>query len=85
METTEESEDYVTEESEVDAVACASIERRAPSYRPACKYSVETPKNNGVIGWAYLRRCMQSGSMRNRRRIWKVSEQLLDMVNKLAL
>ncbi|KAH7911423.1 hypothetical protein BJ138DRAFT_926209 [Hygrophoropsis aurantiaca] len=33
-------------------------------------------KFNMSMTWAYIRRCMASGSMRNRRRIWKVVEDI---------
>jgi hypothetical protein len=38
-----------------------------------------------VIDWVYLRRCLRSGSMRNRQRIWQVVEQIEDMADKLGI
>jgi hypothetical protein len=38
-----------------------------------------------VIDWVYLRRCLRSGSTRNRRRIWRVVEQIEDMADKLGI
>jgi F-box domain len=71
--------------SDRDAVARAWVERSAPWYLPYSGVSVETLNSKVVIGWAYLRRCLESGSMKNRRRIWKVAEQLGNMADELAL
>lgn len=38
-----------------------------------------------VVGWEYLKRCIDSGSMRNRRRIWMVAEQLEEMADRLGI
>jgi hypothetical protein len=54
-----------------DALARSWIITNAPWYYPD-----EGSSPEGVVGWEYLQRCIDSGSMRNRRRIWRVAEQL---------
>jgi hypothetical protein len=71
--------------SDRDAVAHAWIKCSAPWYLPTSDNSVKPRKSKGVIGWLYLRRCLESGSMKNRRRISKVVEQLWKIVDDLAL
>jgi hypothetical protein len=71
--------------SDRDAVAHAWIHCSAPWYRPTSYNSLGTLKSTEVVGWVYLRRCIESRSMRNRRRIWKIAEQLCKMADELAL
>lgn len=37
------------------------------------------------LGWNYLRCCADSGSMRNRRRIWSIAEQLEKMADEMCI
>jgi hypothetical protein len=43
-------------------------------------YAVQDVNVDGSIvgqnAWAYLRRCVDNGSMLNRKRIWSIAEQL---------
>ena len=67
--------------SDRDAVAHAWIECSGPWYLPPSN----DPISKVFFGWAYLRRCGESGSMRNRRRIWKAVAQLWEMAVELGL
>jgi hypothetical protein len=71
--------------SDRNALAHAWIECSAPWYILTSDDSAQTLEREVVVGWAYLRRCVESGSMRNRRRIWKVVEQLWKMADEMAL
>ncbi|KZP32757.1 hypothetical protein FIBSPDRAFT_773942 [Athelia psychrophila] len=46
-----------------------------------------TPPKSDVaaMDWDYLRRCLASGSMRNRKRIWNVAEQLEKKADELGI
>lgn len=69
-----------------DAIARAWIRCQAPWYIPpeegnerGTVHSGEVQSKDGtgnVLSWVYLRQCYESGSMRNRRRIWRVVESL---------
>lgn len=39
---------------------------------------------NFVVSWDYLRRCWESGSMRNRERIWKVAQCIEAKANSIG-
>jgi hypothetical protein len=61
-------------ERDRDALAFTWIHTTGVWYLPQDKPSSD--EGDAIIGWAYLRRCLQNGSMRNRRRIWGVAEQI---------
>jgi hypothetical protein len=65
-------------ESSLDrnALARAWVETSAPWYLPLSDDHFPSGDKVTLIGWDYLRRCLDSGSMRNRRRIWGIAEQL---------
>ncbi|KZP19936.1 hypothetical protein FIBSPDRAFT_743008 [Athelia psychrophila] len=44
-----------------------------------------TLPNSDIADWNYLRRCLSDGSMRNRKRIWNVAEQLEKKAEELPL
>jgi hypothetical protein len=48
-------------------------------YLPVSYEKLLSDRVDIVIGWVYLKRCLRSGSMRNRRRIWRVVEQIEDI------
>lgn len=52
-----------------NAIARAWIHYNAPWYIP-------TDKTRTFLSWAYLRQCLQSGSMKNRERIWRVVQRM---------
>jgi len=68
--------------SDRDALARSWIAKNAPWYLPNEEFNLCA---NGVVGWEYLKRCLESGSMRNRKRIWKVIEQLEQMANGIGI
>jgi len=71
-------------ESDRNALARTWIAANAPWYQvPNDKSPSE--KDVPVIGWTYLRRCFESGSMRNRRRIWRIAEQVERMADELSI
>jgi hypothetical protein len=46
-----------------------------PQAYPASQWPAQTPMRTGFpvgLDWEYIRRCVRSGSMRNRKRIWHV-------------
>ena len=48
-----------------------------PKHRQVTDGDYDVPDDaKAAIGWDYLRRCLASGSMRNRKRIWAVAEQI---------
>jgi len=68
-------------ESDRNALAHSWIAKHAPWYFPD-EGSLGT---NNTVGWKYLKRCFESGSMRNRKRIWKVAEQLEQMSDMIGI
>ncbi|EGO20911.1 hypothetical protein SERLADRAFT_397836 [Serpula lacrymans var. lacrymans S7.9] len=46
---------------------------------------VSSAANEAKMGWAYLKRCTQSGSMRNRRRIWLTAERIEKLANQMGV
>jgi hypothetical protein len=73
-----------------DALACSWIRISAPWYQVVVPdgFTWEgsiIQKDNVVMGWAYLRRCIDSGPMRNRERIWGISEQLEKKANRMCI
>ena len=68
--------------SDRDTLARSWIAKNAPWYIPD-----EIPDSgaNDVISWAYLKGCLGSGSMRNRRRIWRIAEQLEQMADGIGI
>jgi len=71
-------------ESDRDALARTWIAANAPWYQVP-KDSQPSGKEAIVIGWIYLRRCFESGSMRNRRRIWHITLQVEKQADELGL
>jgi len=73
-----------------DALACSWIGISAPWYQVvvpdgfAWEGSI-IQKDDVVMGWAYLRRCIDSGPMRNRKRIWGIAEQLEKKANWMCI
>lgn len=77
-----------------DAIARAWIRCQAPWYIPPEGGNVNAEPNEEVqsmngtcvgLSWAYLRQCCASGSMRNRKRIWRVVESLEEKADELSL
>ena len=57
-----------------------------PKHREATDSDYDVPVDAmAVIGWGYLRRCLESGSMRNRKRIWAVAEQIERRADELGV
>lgn len=56
------------------------MQRSAPWF---CPVSQHEPYKPSPIpdSWQYLARCFHSGSMRNRKRIWKIAEQIEDLAD----
>jgi len=68
--------------SDRDALARSWIANNAPWYLPRENLCLGA---DNVVGWEYLKRCLESGSMRNRQRIWKVAEQLEKKANEIGI
>lgn len=68
--------------SDRDALARSWITENEPWYLPEEKSCLCA---NDVVGWEYIKRCLESGSMKNRKRIWKVAEQLEKMANGIGI
>jgi hypothetical protein len=68
-------------ESDRNALAHSWIVKSAPWYFPDDGSLVV----KGTLGWEYLKRCFQSGSMRNRKRIWRVAEQLEKLSDAIGI
>ncbi|EIW78992.1 hypothetical protein CONPUDRAFT_138240 [Coniophora puteana RWD-64-598 SS2] len=69
-----------------NAIARGWIMKSAPWYIPvATSRDYEPHFEMGQVcdPWAYMRRCLSSGSMRNRVRIWKAAEQIDKLVGQL--
>ncbi|KAH7924522.1 hypothetical protein BV22DRAFT_1066618 [Leucogyrophana mollusca] len=66
--------------SDRDTLARAWIRTSAPWYLlpPSATEGGQTYQGSlsQHLGWAYLHRCFESGSMRNRRRIWEIALQI---------
>jgi len=71
-------------ESDRDALARTWIAANAPWYQVP-KDNLPSGQEVTVIGWTYLRRCFESGSMRNRRRIWHTVEQIERKADELGI
>jgi hypothetical protein len=72
--------------SDRDAVARAWMENSGPWYLPvSADADQNVTKENAVVGWAYLWRCVDTGSMRNRRRIWKIAAQLEELADRIGV
>ncbi|KAF7972348.1 hypothetical protein HWV62_18122 [Athelia sp. TMB] len=57
-----------------------------PKHREATDGDYDVPDDcTAAIGWDYLRRCLASGSMRNRKRIWAVAEQIEKKAEELGV
>jgi len=72
-------------EPDRDALALKWIQTTGTWYLPVPQDKPSSDGRDAVIGWAYLRRCLQNGSMRNRRRIWEVAEQIEYLTNKTEM
>jgi len=73
-------------EADRNAIARGWIMRSAPWYIPVAVSGDDGPRfEMGRVcdPWSYMRRCVSSGSMRNRVRIWKVAEQIDKLVGQL--
>jgi hypothetical protein len=68
--------------SDRDALVRSWITKNAPWYLPEETLCLGA---DDVVGWEYIKRCLESGSMRNRKRIWKVAEQLEKMANGIGI
>jgi hypothetical protein len=68
-----------------EALACSWIRISAPWYQVVVPDGSIIQKDDVVMGWAYLRRCIDSGPMRNRKRIWGISEQLEKKANRMCI
>ncbi|KZP14320.1 hypothetical protein FIBSPDRAFT_1048859 [Athelia psychrophila] len=56
------------------------------NYRKQENEDFSCPKSGiAAMDWDYLRRCLASGSMSNRKRIWKVAEQLEKKADELEI
>jgi hypothetical protein len=68
--------------SDRNALARSWIVKNAPWYFPneGCSLGAKD-----TVGWDYLKRCFESGSMRNRKRIWKVAEQIEQMADAIGI
>ena len=75
--------------SDRDALARAWIHVSAPWYEvivPEDYLFEECIKPDDVLmGWAYLRWCLDSGPMRNRKRIWGIAEQLERKADQMGI
>ena len=65
-----------------DMLAHSWIVKTAPWYLPDQGLGSRT---NDIVGWEYLKRCLGNGSMKNRRRIWRIAEQLEQMADVLGI
>jgi len=65
-----------------NAVGKALIERHLPHLLPAPPGEAKPSAPAGA--WSYLRRCLESPSMRNRRRIWAIAQRLEMMADRLG-
>jgi hypothetical protein len=68
--------------SDRDALACSWMVHNTPYYLP------DEGPGSGVdegVGWRYLQRCLCSGSMRNRKRIWQIAEQLELLADEVGI
>lgn len=76
-------------------VARTWIEKNAPWWIPPAGYYTSIGPEDSAVSlveatrdmcqWSYLKECVLSGSMRNRRRIWLISEQLERMADDLGV
>lgn len=72
-------------EPDRDALALTWIQTTGVWYLPVPQDKLSSDEGDAVIGWAYLRRCLQNGSMRNRRRIWRVVEQIEELADETGI
>jgi hypothetical protein len=73
--------------SDRDILARAWIRMSAPWYE--VNFPTKPPNQRSDwrlwMGWSYLTRCLSSPSMRNRRRIWDIAEQLERRANEIGI
>jgi F-box domain len=81
---------YLGSSSDRDYFACLWIKTSAPWYEVhlpedhVCQ-KAEVACNCQKMGWGYLVRCLGSGSMMNRKRIWDIGQQLESDANKIGV
>lgn len=78
-----------------NCIARTWIERNAPWWIPPAEHCTSIGPEDSAVSlveatrdicqWSYLKECVLSGSMRNRRRIWLISEQLARMADELGI
>lgn len=86
--------------SDRDQLARVWMESSAPWYLPVLNGDGEVvlinegdhdvadrrgANGNYVVGWAYLKRCLDSPSMKNRKRIWGIAQQLEKMADEMGV
>jgi len=71
-----------------DYLASAWIRMSAPWYEvhvPEMKHVSQNRMGSEGMGWEFLMRCIDSGSMMNRKRIWGIAQQLERKADEMGL